>query len=52
MGSVLTIAALVVVLGFAFGGWAVFTVGSATDDALERDERDISRGRHSDNDDN
>jgi hypothetical protein len=48
MGStfiILGLGALVLAVGFAFGGWAILFADSRDDEALERDEHNISRGR-------
>jgi hypothetical protein len=45
MGLLILLIAVVFVLGVLAGGWAIAKAGSDYDDALERDEQSISRGR-------
>jgi hypothetical protein len=45
MGSVVLAVAALVVVGLLLGGWLVLASSDRAQDALERDERDISRGR-------
>lgn len=45
MGSVVLAVAALVVVGLVLGGWLVLAGSGGAQDALERDERDISRGR-------
>jgi hypothetical protein len=45
MGSLIILIAVVLVFGVLAGGWAIAKTGSEYDDALERDEHTVSRGR-------
>jgi hypothetical protein len=45
MGSVVLAVAALVVVGLLLGGWLVLAGSNRAQDALERDEREISRGR-------
>jgi hypothetical protein len=45
MGSIVLAVAALVVVGLVLGGWLVLASSNRVQDALERDEREISRGR-------
>jgi hypothetical protein len=45
MGSVVLLVGMLVLVGLLVGAWLVLASSDRTQEALERDEREISRGR-------
>ena len=45
MGSIIFLAIGVVIVAIVLGAWGITTSSKAGDEALERDEHEISRGR-------